>query len=611
MQRFAQSCDASLEYPENLLTSSFDVYKYARYRQLLDQWQRKLFDDEKRACAEIWERLEQPDDYRLTALRTIEDIKNHLNRNGSLSPQDPYCRMIFVQAQSSRDPLLITREMLTYLLTYHRVMPQFLDFAFSFGQQIYAQDFQYSGFRVERLLSHPGRNLDLNMLGRSGRGFQLCYSLRSAEPAQAPDPSPVAQWSIRQAAVYHCLDLETDRSFWIMLKANSTVKDRITAATSRASKLRLGELDSPRDSLTESMKIHQIMLEWTMENWRWYVNALEEELQRTRRTLSVRVQKPPNPLVTNPSSIYPATPVLSQKTPTLNSTSKKSLVSGLVRKINPGTRESTMQSFSSIQSPTGPRSQSSSLPEWLTQEDFSFQDLQRIQSTEDKVSETLLILQANECVVSELQHFYESLLKDSDESEFIGNRCAAAIQQLSQVANDAANELRMQQTRVNTLLRLFSARKSHMYGMLDYRNMEASKLLAMKAQISTEKMEGMTEDMHKMTKDMHIIAGKTERETVSMRIVTLVTLLFLPATFTTTLMSTDILQLTSSGSDSPREAFSLVAFERFLAITLPLTAGTFALWYAVYRWVTWKETIKRKMREASMHPHEKDSFSPC
>jgi hypothetical protein len=37
--------------------------------------------------------------------------------------------------------------------------------------------------------------------------------------------------------------------------------------------------------------------------------------------------------------------------------------------------------------------------------------------------------------------------------------------------------------------------------------------------------------MELMTKDMHILALKTKSETVSMRIITLVTLFFLPGTF--------------------------------------------------------------------------------
>lgn len=54
--------------------------------------------------------------------------------------------------------------------------------------------------------------------------------------------------------------------------------------------------------------------------------------------------------------------------------------------------------------------------------------------------------------------------------------------------------------------------------------MEASKMLALKAQQSAESMEFMT-------RDMHLIAKKTEQETVSMKIITLVTLFFLPGTF--------------------------------------------------------------------------------
>lgn len=59
---------------------------------------------------------------------------------------------------------------------------------------------------------------------------------------------------------------------------------------------------------------------------------------------------------------------------------------------------------------------------------------------------------------------------------------------------------------------------------MNYRNAEATMVLAMRSQQSTENMEVMT-------KDMHIIAQKTKQETVSMRIITLVTLFFLPGTF--------------------------------------------------------------------------------
>jgi hypothetical protein len=54
--------------------------------------------------------------------------------------------------------------------------------------------------------------------------------------------------------------------------------------------------------------------------------------------------------------------------------------------------------------------------------------------------------------------------------------------------------------------------------------MEASKRFAEKAEASTREMQSMTEEMNALTQ-------KTKQETVSMRIITLVTLFFLPGTF--------------------------------------------------------------------------------
>lgn len=54
--------------------------------------------------------------------------------------------------------------------------------------------------------------------------------------------------------------------------------------------------------------------------------------------------------------------------------------------------------------------------------------------------------------------------------------------------------------------------------------MEASKSFAEEARKSTNNMEDMT-------RQMNALAQKTKQETVSMRIITLVTLFFLPGTF--------------------------------------------------------------------------------
>lgn len=63
-----------------------------------------------------------------------------------------------------------------------------------------------------------------------------------------------------------------------------------------------------------------------------------------------------------------------------------------------------------------------------------------------------------------------------------------------------------------------------MKGILEYKSLKANEYFAKKAQESAYNMEAMT-------REMRVTAEKTERETVSMRVITSVTLFFLPATF--------------------------------------------------------------------------------
>jgi Mg2+ and Co2+ transporter CorA len=63
-----------------------------------------------------------------------------------------------------------------------------------------------------------------------------------------------------------------------------------------------------------------------------------------------------------------------------------------------------------------------------------------------------------------------------------------------------------------------------LYEISNKRAVDSSRIYAKRAQLSTDRMERMTDAMFEISK-------KTQQETVSMKIITLVTLFFLPGTF--------------------------------------------------------------------------------
>jgi hypothetical protein len=164
--------------------------------------------------------------------------------------------------------------MFKFILSYHQVMPSFLDFVFPFGKQVYPQDVHFSGLREDSCFDLQTRGAALSGLGRSGNGIQMCYNLRSVEPTN--DQSSLLQWSIRQAAVCHHFDTETATTLWIIVKANKLIKNRFGEAAQESSRPRPSTL---ADSFNATLTSHLLICDWSGENWRWYINDLEEKFQ--------------------------------------------------------------------------------------------------------------------------------------------------------------------------------------------------------------------------------------------------------------------------------------------------------------------------------------------
>ncbi|KAK0708649.1 hypothetical protein B0H67DRAFT_648682 [Lasiosphaeris hirsuta] len=179
---------------------------------------------------------------------------------------------------------------------------------------------------------------------------------------------------------------------------------------------------------------------------------------------------------------------------------------------------------------------------------YKSSDVRRMQIWEEQASEVVVILEGNVDILMSLQQFYRRLARD-DRFPF-RDSCAGEI-------NDFASNL---DTIVSDMKNSISRAKALMKTTADRKEL-----------IKQYRVDDEADRMRRLNKNM-------EREAIVVRIITLVTLVYLPATFVSTLFSTDIIKY--QVDNYPDGKYSKVAMDRWLQVTIPLTAITlFAAWY--------------------------------
>lgn len=337
-------------------------------------------------------------------------------------------------------------------------MPTFLDFLFPFGKQLYTQDFQFSGFRSEDRLSIDDRGLELPQLGRSGRDIRMCYNLKSVEPSKGQKEWP---WSIRQTAAYHSFDIETGKAFWVIIKGDQLIKRRIESATKarRAQALKSFEFDSLATSFSSTLQAHLLIFDWCHEHWRWYINFLEQELQRlTRETLLVDLNRSSNGIERTPSQGMMQRATSSRIcSPPLSVPEKAPWHSGSQIK------EPTSYAHPERQAAPAPRPASSfaeSQESLNADENFSFSDLQQVQSLEEKANEIILVLDSNINTLSKVKQYYRETFTFDEFPITVKSACARDLTKFEKAVGNIISDLQMQESRTKMLLRLLTDRKS-------------------------------------------------------------------------------------------------------------------------------------------------------
>lgn len=379
----------------------------------------------------------------------------------------------FIHAPHSRAKLRISRNMLTRSLSYLRVMPEFVDLLLPLGERNIAQDFFSNCFYQHTRLSNDAHGLHVPGRAWSGRDFQVCYSLKSVERSEVQTEWP---WSIRHCATHHAFDVGHVRTTWTVVKGNRVLEERITSATSGRAPPEFSSYKTIEKAFAAALFTHLIMIDWSVENWRWYINFLEDKFREiSEGAISTDADIPMSPKETEDVfALGPRT-----NTQNTNQTRKSRAFSfrSAIQKTNnmPSVAEVLPPQQFQINPRSGKKqplppgistaSPQVSKPQGLQhdiygQPMFRFRHLQDIQDFEESANDTILVLKLNMSICKQITEFYRSLFENKELPQIILDECHESMLRFERRVKGVISHMDSQILRVEGLLRLIADRKT-------------------------------------------------------------------------------------------------------------------------------------------------------
>ncbi|KAH0274214.1 hypothetical protein KCU91_g5425, partial [Aureobasidium melanogenum] len=365
-------------------------------------------------------------------------------------------------------------------------MPGYIDFLQAFGAQDDPLGQYFSGFYQQTMLEDNTQVPKMN--GRSWHQYQVCYNLKGVA-SKKDVHGDISEWSVRQAAIHHQFDVIYGTAVWIVTKGRQDLLQRFDQSTKGSP----GQsFETPQACLRTSLATHRMFCHWAAEDWRQYIDWLEDGL---KSNISL--------------ALY-------------------------------GSQESKN-----------------------SRETYVPRDLQEIQLWKENTSQAAMLLNSNADVMAALRAYYVKLLDNEDFPLRTG--CQKSIQNFATDIESNIVWARTQISRLNLLAEIIDGRK------------------ALVAQHFQNQVAERTEQLN----------HNLEKEAIVMRIITIVTLVYLPATFVSTFFSTDVVHYQASGDSGTETSYSHLAMMRWLQVTLPLTFVTI-----LGAWMAFKTaTISRKSAE--------------
>ncbi|KZL78222.1 hypothetical protein CT0861_07799 [Colletotrichum tofieldiae] len=196
------------------------------------------------------------------------------------------------------------------------------------------------------------------------------------------------------------------------------------------------------------------------------------------------------------------------------------------------------------------------------------ESLSDVQNWEERTNDTIMAMESNVNILRLQQNFYRDIVKDDSFPRKEQRGCQQTVKSHNSQLEELICETQMQIIRAKVLVKTVADRKTILIQHLQTQHAIVSS---------------------KLTATMYEQADRSAVEAIAVRIVTIVTLIYLPATFSSTFFSTDVVKYQDG------EMFSKIALERFLEVTLPLMFLTFAsagLWF----WIEWRRRAQNSRR---------------
>ncbi|TLD26949.1 hypothetical protein PspLS_04620 [Pyricularia sp. CBS 133598] len=613
------------EYPINLPRTSMSRYCLRNYQNRLDICGEALFAQGNTDCDNPppgkkefhpWVILQSNENespaYTNDECNTLKKLVSRLYTSGK---QDPRCRLVFISAERSNGPLDGSLKMIKHLLSYQHVSPKFLDTLFLFCKQpfppTHASFVHSAAFYQDNLfhnLSHHGRYA-IPHLGRSGRQLRLCYNLWGVE-SDGPDSQGREKWLFRQTAMYHSLDMETAKTFWINVKANWKMLERMRQVAEDEETF---PESSPRDrqifqALLNSLDLHMVAAEWCIEGWAGFTRSVQAELSSVMVELTnipvedlgeaIKIDVPELLIdILKPGSrrngITQALKKASKKNSEPNTFTGRgghgqTLHSPEEQSI-PGFCEISLELLRQAQRRVDSLIFGSRKSEKLSVEDpfrllegFKFEQIQRSSKLGARLNQARLIMKMNSSVMLGLVGFYASLLETDEISTSLRSNISGGVHIFRQRIESCIKTLEIERSRAEMLLQTVATGKTltprgsvpflQCESIMQFRNTGINQLFLIAA--------------HQTAAEMRKIADDTERQTTSMHIITWVTLVFLPGTFVSTLFGSGLYQWDDNDPEMQLPRWKPEYFRLFAKICFPLMGVTIIGWFLALFWAS-------------------------